>query len=360
MNRNNSIVITDLLLFIFIVILSLVGLAVLYSATNQNLDIISRQSYRLLFCFILMLSICFIDINKLKIYTPYIYIVTILLLFFTVFWGHDSKGATRWLNLFGFSFQVSEILKIILPMTLSWYLSISDDKEIDIKKLLFSLIIIFLPILFILKQPDLGTSLIILICGLITLFLSGLKTKHISFIVISLLTIAPLFWKYLLLPYQKQRILTLINPGSDPLGSGYHIIQSKIAVGSGGFFGKGFLNGTQSQLEFLPERGTDFIFAVFAEEFGFLGIIILLLLYSLIIFSFILITLRAKSYFAKILSGSITSIFILLIVTNILMAIGILPVVGVTLPLLSLGGSSLLSIFFAFGIMFSISRSRRS
>ncbi len=360
MNRNNSIVITDLLLFIFIVILSLVGLAVLYSATNQNLDIVSRQSYRLLFCFILMLSICFIDINKLKIYTPYIYIVTILLLFFTVFWGHDSKGATRWLNLFGFSFQVSEILKIILPMTLSWYLSISDDKEIDIKKLLFSLIIIFLPILFILKQPDLGTSLIILICGLITLFLSGLKTKHISFIVISLLTIAPLFWKYLLLPYQKQRILTLINPGSDPLGSGYHIIQSKIAVGSGGFFGKGFLNGTQSQLEFLPERGTDFIFAVFAEEFGFLGIIILLFLYSLIIFSFILITLRAKSYFAKILSGSITSIFILLIVTNILMAIGILPVVGVTLPLLSLGGSSLLSIFFAFGIMFSISRSRRS
>ena len=356
MNRDNLIGLTDLLLFIFIVILSLVGLAILYSATNQNLDIVLRQSSRLLFCFVLMLSICFIDTNKLKIFTPYIYIASILMLLFTLFWGHDSKGATRWIILFGFSFQVSEILKIILPMTLAWYLSISDDKEIDIKKLFFALIIIFLPIVFILKQPDLGTSLIVLICGMITLFLSGLKTKHISFIVISFLTIAPLLWKFLLLPYQKQRILTLIDPGSDPLGSGYHIIQSKIAVGSGGFFGKGFLNGTQSQLEFLPERGTDFIFAVFAEEFGFFGVIILFLFYSIIIFRFILITLRAKGYFAKILSGSITSIFILLIITNISMAIGVLPVVGVTLPLLSLGGSSLLSIFFAFGIMFSIAR----
>ena len=163
-------------------------------------------------------------------------------------------------------------------------------------------------------------------------------------------------WKFLLLPYQKKRILTLIDPSSDPLGSGYHIIQSKIAVGSGGFFGKGFLNGTQSQLEFLPERGTDFIFAVFAEEFGFFGVMILFFLYLLIIIRFINITQKAKSYFSKILAGSITCIFVLLIITNVSMAVGLLPVVGVTLPLLSLGGSSLLSIFFAFGIMFSINR----
>lgn len=356
MIKNKFIGLTDLLLFVFIVILSLVGLAILYSATNQNLDIVLRQGSRLLFCFILMLLICYINHNKLKVFTPYIYIFSILLLIYTLFWGQDSKGATRWIVLFGFSFQVSEILKIILPMTLAWYLSIFDDKEIDIKKLLFCLIIIFLPILFILKQPDLGTSLIVLICGMITLFLSGLKIKHISFMIILFLTILPILWKFLLLPYQKQRILTLIDPQLDPLGSGYHIIQSKIAVGSGGFFGKGFLNGTQSQLEFLPERGTDFIFAVFAEEFGFLGIIILFLFYSIIILRFILISIQAKGYFAKILSGSITSIFILLIIINVSMAIGVLPVVGVTLPLLSLGGSSLLSIFFSFGIMFSIAR----
>ena len=163
-------------------------------------------------------------------------------------------------------------------------------------------------------------------------------------------------WKFLLLPYQKQRIMTLIDPSLDPLGTGYHIIQSKIAVGSGGFFGKGFLNGTQSQLEFLPERGTDFIFAVFSEEFGFFGVMILLIAYLVIILRCLHITYKAKNYFSKILAGSITSIFILLIITNISMAIGLLPVVGVTLPLISLGGSSLLSIFIAFGIMFAINR----
>ena len=170
------------------------------------------------------------------------------------------------------------------------------------------------------------------------------------------LIVTPLMWKFFLLPYQKARILTLIDPNTDPLGSGYHIIQSKIAVGSGGFFGKGFLNGTQSQLEFLPERGTDFIFSVFAEEFGFLGVVILLLLYLVIVIRCLHITSRAKNYFSRLVSGSITTIFILLIITNISMTVGLLPVVGVTLPLLSLGGSSLLSIFMSFGIMLSINR----
>ena len=229
-------------------------------------------------------------------------------------------------------------------------------KDFDIKKLIASFIIIFLPIAFVIKQPDLGTSLIILLCGIISIFLAGIKRSHIAYLFGLFLVIAPLMWKFLLLPYQKKRILTLIDPSSDPLGSGYHIIQSKIAVGSGGFFGKGFLNGTQSQLEFLPERGTDFIFAVFAEEFGFIGVMILFLLYLLIIIRFIHITQKAKSYFSKILAGSITCIFVLLIITNVSMAVGLLPVVGVTLPLLSLGGSSLLSIFLAFGIMFSINR----
>ena len=353
---SKNIGVSDKLLFLAIIIVSLLGLTILYSATNENLDVVIRQGTRLIFCFFLMLFISSFDINRLKIISPYIYGTSIFLLIITLFWGHDSKGATRWIMIFGFSLQVSEILKVILPMMLAWFLSLSEDKEIDFTKLAISFLIIFLPISFVIKQPDLGTSLIILLCGIISIFLGGIKRTHIIYIFGLFVIVAPLMWKFLLLPYQKKRILTLIDPSSDPLGSGYHIIQSKIAVGSGGFFGKGFLNGTQSQLEFLPERGTDFIFAVFAEEFGFFGIMILFLLYLIIILRCIHITQKAKNYFSKILAGSITCIFVLLIITNVSMAIGLLPVVGVTLPLLSLGGSSLLSIFFAFGIMFSIHR----
>lgn len=348
--------VTEKLLFFSIIIISVFGLTLLYSATNQDIDIVIRQGARLSFCFILMMIIGLIDINKIKIIAPYLYLVCIVLLIFTIFWGHDSKGAKRWIIFFGFSLQVSEIIKVVLPIFLAWFLSLSEDKEIDLKKLLISFAIIFLPIVFIIKQPDLGTSLIVLLCGLISLFLGGVKKKHILYFSGLSLILAPLIWKFLLLPYQIQRIMTLIDPSSDPLGSGYHIIQSKIAVGSGGFFGKGFLNGTQSQLEFLPERGTDFIFSVLAEEFGFFGILILFIFYFIIIARCIHITSKAKTYFSKILSGSITCIFLLLILTNISMTIGVLPVVGVTLPLLSLGGSSLLSIFIAFGIMFSINR----
>jgi len=353
---NKNTIITDSLLFSIIIIISILGLTILYSATNENIDVVIRQGTRLIFCFFLMILVSSIDINRIRFISPYIYAFSVFLLVVTLFWGHDSKGATRWVMVFGFSLQVSEILKIILPMTLAWFLSLSEDKDFDIQKLIVSFMIIFLPISFVIKQPDLGTSLIILLCGIISIFLAGIKRSHMAYLFGFFLVIAPLMWKFLLLPYQKKRILTLIDPSSDPLGSGYHIIQSKIAVGSGGFFGKGFLNGTQSQLEFLPERGTDFIFAVFAEEFGFFGVMILFLLYLLIIIRLINITQKAKSYFSKILSGSITCIFILLIITNVSMAVGLLPVVGVTLPLLSLGGSSLLSIFFAFGIMFSINR----
>ena len=348
--------ITDKTLFIFIIFLSLFGLVLLYSATNQNIDLVYRQSIRLFFCFVLMLVISCIDYNKLKSLSPYIYLFCIFSLVFTLFWGHSIKGAQRWIIIMGFSFQVSEVLKIIVPMMLAWYLSLSDEKEIHLKKILTCFIIIFAPILFVIKQPDLGTSLIILLCGAITVFLGGISKKYIIYIFSSFFIAVPIMWKFLLLPYQKQRIMTLIDPSQDPLGTGYHIIQSKIAVGSGGFFGKGFLNGTQSQLEFLPERGTDFIFAVFSEEFGFLGVMILLIAYLIIILRCLHITYKAKNYFSKILAGSITSIFILLIITNISMAIGLLPVVGVTLPLISLGGSSLLSIFTAFGIMFAINR----
>ena len=348
--------ITDFTLLLFVMIISVFGLVLLYSATNQDIDIVIRQGTKLSFCFVIMLLIGSLDSNKLRLITPYLYTICLLLLVMTLFWGHDTKGAKRWIVFFGFSFQVSEIFKIIIPLTLAWFLSYSDYNEIDLKKLFVNFIIIFLPLVFILKQPDLGTSAIILTCGLITIFLAGIGYIYMCSLLGLFLIVTPLMWKFFLLPYQKVRILTLIDPNTDPLGSGYHIIQSKIAVGSGGFFGKGFLNGTQSQLEFLPERGTDFIFSVFAEEFGFLGVVILLLLYLVIVIRCLHITSRAKNYFSRLVSGSITTIFILLIITNISMTVGLLPVVGVTLPLLSLGGSSLLSIFMAFGIMLSINR----
>jgi len=353
---NKNIGITDTLLFVSIIIISLFGLILLYSATNQDIDVVFRQGTRLIFCFILMLLVSTIDINRIKLISPYIYIVCLILLIVTLFWGHESKGAKRWILIFGFSLQASEILKLILPMTLAWLLSLAEDQEFDFKKLFLSFVIIALPIVFIIKQPDLGTSLIILLCGLISIFLGGIKKSHIIYLLGLFMIIIPIMWKFLLLPYQKRRILTMVDPSTDPLGSGYHIIQSKIAVGSGGFFGKGFLNGTQSQLEFLPERGTDFIFAVFAEEFGFFGIMILFLFYLVIILRCINITSKSRTYYSKLLSGSITSVFILLIITNISMAVGLLPVVGVTLPLLSLGGSSLLAMFLSFGVMFSINR----
>ncbi len=340
--------ITDFTLLLFVMIISVFGLVLLYSATNQDVAIVIMQGTKLSFCFVIMLLIGSLDSNKLRLITPYLYIICLLLLVMTLFWGHDIKGAKRWIVFFGFSFQVSEIFKIIIPLTLAWFLSYSDYNEIDLKKLFVSFIIIFLPLVFILKQPDLGTSAIILTCGLITIFLAGIGYIYMCSLLGLFLIVTPLMWKFFLLPYQKTN--------TDPLGSGYHIIQSKIAVGSGGFFGKGFLNGTQSQLEFLPERETDFIFSVFAEEFGFLGVVILLLFYLVIVIRCLHITSRAKNYFSRLVSGSITTIFILLIITNISMTVGLLPVVGVTLPLLSLGGSSLLSIFMVFGIMLSINR----
>lgn len=353
---NRIVGITDFILFVFIIIISIFGLALLYSATNQDIDVVIRQGTRLGFCFIIMLIISTLDYNKLKLLTPYLYILCLFFLLLTLLWGHETKGAKRWIIFFGFSFQVSEILKIIVPLTVAWYLSYTEDKDIDLKKLFLCFIIIFLPIIFIVKQPDLGTSIIIFLCGFIPIFLGGIRKIYIFSLSGIFLIVAPILWKFFLLPYQKLRILTMIDPSTDPLGSGYHIIQSKIAVGSGGFFGKGFLNGTQSQLEFLPERGTDFIFSVFAEEFGFFGVIILFLFYLVIVIRCLHITSRAKNYFSKLVAASITCIFMLLIITNISMAIGLLPVVGVTLPLLSLGGSSLLSIFIAFGIMFAINR----
>ena len=353
MNSEKFFGITDNTLFICIVFLSFFGLVLLYSATNQNIDVVFRQGSRLIFCFVLMFLISFVDINKIKSMSPYVYLLCILMLIVTLLWGHDVKGAKRWIVFFGFSFQVSEILKIIVPMTLAWYLSLSEDKEIDLKKLIISFSIIFAPILFVIKQPDLGTSLIILLCGVITIFLGGITKKHIIYLLTLFSFAIPIMWKFILLPYQKQRIMTLFDPNLDPLGSGYHIIQSKIAVGSGGLFGKGFLKGTQSYLEFLPEKHTDFIFTLFSEEFGFIGSAFLLIIYAIIIYRIVAIGATSRSFFAKIFCYSFGAAIFVFITINMSMVLGLLPIVGSPLPIMSYGGSSMLATMVGFGIVMS-------
>ncbi len=347
--------ISDRLLLLITIIISCVGLVVLYSASNGDNNILTQQIVRLLFAISLMLIISRANIHIIRMISPYIYVGVILMLLLVLFLG-QGRGASRWLVFFDISFQPSELLKISIPMMLAWYLSQSEEKEINIINLFISFLIIFIPVIFVVRQPDLALSLIAIFCGFITLVLATLNLRYILTLLVIAISSIPLLWKYFLLPYQKARIITLFDPETDALGSGYHIIQSKIAVGSGGFFGKGLMNGTQSQLEFLPERSTDFIFAVFSEEFGFLGVLILFLLYAILIFRGISIVTKAKTYYGKILGGSIVIIFFMLVLINVAMSTGIIPVAGVTLPLVSQGGSSLISFFVSLGILLAIGR----
>ncbi len=344
-------------LLVFILITSIYGLILLYSASNQNLDLIYKQSIRLLFFILLMFIVSTISISKIRAITPILYLLGLFLLIFSLFFGKTVNGSVRWISFFGLNFQPSEVFKIILPMTIAWFLTLTENSIIDTKKFFICLIIIICPTILILKQPDLGTALIVFLCGVVAIFLAGLNKKYIYFILFFFTTCLAVLWKFFLLPYQKDRISVMFDPSLDPLGMGYQIIQSKIAVGSGGFFGLGFLNGTQGSLQFLPETETDFIFSILAEELGFLGVIILFTLYFLIIYKCKdILFRRANNQYSCIVGGCIAIIFIILIIVNVAMTIGILPVVGVVLPLVSHGGSSLLSIYIAFGIIFSISR----
>jgi rod shape determining protein RodA len=272
--------------------------------------------------------------------------------------GDVGKGAQRWLNLGLFRFQPSEIMKIAVPMMIAWYLA---EATLPPKRLslLTAITILIVPTLLVAKQPDLGTALLIASAGVFVLLLAGLSWKLIFGSIVVLVSSLPLMWNYLLHGYQRQRVLTFINPENDPLGAGYHIIQSTIAIGSGGIYGKGWLNGTQSHLDFLPERSTDFIFAVFSEEFGFLGILVLLAIYGSIIVRGMVIANQAQDTFSRLLAGSLILTFFVYVFVNIGMVTGILPVVGVPLPLISYGGTSMVTLLAGFGILMSIQTHRK-
>lgn len=334
-------------------VLVFIGLIVLYSASNQNVDMVLRQLCRLLLAFSVLLVFAFIPPHRYKLWAPSIYGAGLLLLIAVMMMGKIGKGAQRWLDLGLFRFQPSEIMKLAVPMMAAWYLD-KKSLPIDLKSLLIASIIIFAPALLIAKQPDLGTALMVVGAGLSVIFLAGLQLWVILSVVISLSICAPLLW-HVLHDYQKQRIITFLNPENDPLGTGYHIIQSKIAIGSGGALGKGWLVGSQSHLNFLPEHATDFIFAVVGEEFGFIGGLLLIALIVCISLRGLHIAKLAQTSFTRLLAASLAMTFFISAFVNIGMVMGILPVVGIPLPLISYGGTAMVTFLAGFGVLMSIS-----
>ncbi len=345
-------------LLIFLILLMIIGQAILYSASGESDALIQRQAIRLGIAFIVMLLIAQISPDTMCRWSPLLFIIGTIMLIAVLLVGTKVLGAQRWLNLGLFRFQPSEMMKLAVPMMLAAYLSKRHIPPRN-KHLFIALIILLLPVVLIAKQPDLGTSLLVSSAGLFVIFMAGVSWHIIfGFIFVGIAFTIPM-WLFLMRDYQRQRVLTMLNPDSDPLGSGYHIIQSKIAIGSGGDFGKGWLNGTQSHLEFLPERHTDFIFSVFAEEFGFSGVLILLTVYLLVIFRGIYITMQAQGTFSRLLGSSIILTFLIYIFVNIGMVSGILPVVGVPLPMVSYGGTSIVTLMAGFGILMSIHTHRK-
>lgn len=329
------------------------GLLILYSASNANMSIIFRQSMRLIIASLIMIIMGFIPPHKYKIWTPWIYSIGLTLLFAVMLMGKIGKGAQRWLELGLFRFQPSEIMKLAVPMMAAWYFD-SQDRPSSLKSITIAGLIIFVPALLIAKQPDLGTAIMVSAAGLCVIFLAGIRFKVILLLALLIGSSAPVIWHFMH-DYQKQRVYTLLDPEQDPLGSGYHIIQSKIAIGSGGLMGKGWLQGSQSHLNFLPEHATDFIFAVNGEEFGFAGGFIIIVLVVLISLRSLNIASNAQTTYTRLLAASLAMSFFLSGFVNIGMVMGIIPVVGIPLPLVSYGGTAMVTFLASFGVLMSIS-----
>jgi rod shape determining protein RodA len=330
----------------------LIGLFVLYSASGQSFDRISAQLVNITVALIVMWATANIPPQHLERIAVPIYVIGVILLIGVNRFGEISHGAQRWLSLGFTRIQPSEIMRIAMPLMLAWFFS---RRESSHRPLDFALagVLLLIPVGLIVKQPDLGTALLIGASGFFVLFLAGLSWRFLIGGTIAIGAMMPIFWS-MLHDYQRKRIEILIDPTQDPLGAGYHTIQATIALGSGGLTGKGWLNGTQAQLDFLPERTTDFIFAVFGEEFGMIGNLLLLVLFSLIIARGLVIASQAKSTFSRLLAGSITLTFFTYAFVNVGMVSGILPVVGVPLPLISYGGTSMVTLLLGFGILMSI------
>lgn len=344
----------DGLLLFGIVLLCSLSMLVLYSAGSQDSDILIKQGIRLASGFLVMVIIAQFSPQLLRNWTPWVYALGLLMLIGVIFYGVQAKGAQRWLDVMGlFRFQPSELMKLALPLMLARYYS-EHELPPGWPHLIVGAILIAIPFTLIIRQPDLGTSLLIAASGFFVIFLAGIRWKYLIGLAIAGLALLPVAWFFLLHEYQKRRVMTLLDPESDPLNAGWHTIQAKIAIGSGGTYGKGWLNGTQSQLEFLPERHTDFIFAVIGEEFGFMGLAILLSVYLFITARGLYIAVYGQDTFSRLLAGSLSLTFFIYVFVNIGMVSGILPVVGLPLPLVSYGGTSIVTLMAGFGMIMSV------
>lgn len=347
----------DVPLLFGLVLLILTSLFVLYSTSGQSSGMVRSQFINFVLGSIVMLLLAQVNPAMLKRWSPWIYMGGVVVLILVLVIGQIGKGAQRWLDLGIVRFQPSEVMKLGVPMMVAWFLS-EHRLPPDKLRVFFTLVAIFVPVLLIAKQPDLGTSLLVASAGVFALFFSGIRWSYIFTFVGLAAASTPVVW-FLMRPYQRQRVLTMLDPESDPLGAGYHIIQSKIAIGSGGVYGKGWLNGTQSQLHFLPERNTDFIFAAYSEEFGLFGVLLLLAIYMFILVRGLMIAAQAQDTYTRLLGGALVMTFFIYFFVNIGMVSGLLPVVGVPLPLISYGGTSVVTLMASFGILMSIQTHRK-
>jgi rod shape determining protein RodA len=344
----------DFTLFFSVLLLGVISIFAQFSSSGGTFDYYSKShALRFFVFFVLFLAVSFTSIKFWYGTSFLFFLFLVLLLLFVKFYGVQSQGSRRWVNLFVINLQPSELMKIGIILFLSnYYHKISEGDVNKVRFLLYPVIAILAPFILVLSQPDLGTAILILLSGIVVTWLAGVRWKIFAYLSLITIVTAPIAIAFLK-PYQKSRILTFLNPDSDPLGAGYQIIQSKIAIGSGGLFGKGFLNGSQAYLNFLPEKHTDFIFTLYSEEFGFVGSILMVFLYSLITYRIIKIGNETRSIFGKLYCYGFANAFFIYVAVNMSMVLGLLPIVGAPLPILSYGGSSMMAIMFGLGVVMS-------
>lgn len=331
-----------------------IGLSILYSASTQDMNMVTRQMVSYVIAFVVMFAMAQVPPSVYKALTPIFYVMGIILLLLVEIIGEVRMGAQRWIRIPGFgSVQPSEFMKLGMPMMCAWYLS-RRDLPPNLVSVFITLTIIIVPVLLIAKEPDLGTSILVASSGIFVLFLSGLPWWMIGTAVAIFVPFVAMAWEFLLHDYQRQRVMTLLNPDTDALGAGWNIIQSKTAIGSGGLTGKGYLQGTQSHLHFLPEGHTDFIIAAFSEEFGLFGVMLLIFMYACLLLRALHISFVNPDTYGRLLAGAIAMSFFVYVFVNIGMVGGILPVVGVPLPFISYGGTAIITLMAGFGLLMSI------
>jgi rod shape determining protein RodA len=345
-------------LFIGLCLLVAVGGIVLFSASGRNLSMLEAKAMHFALALTVMIALAQVPPRMVRMATPWAYLLGLILLVAVMLTGDVAMGAQRWLDLGVVRFQPSELMKIAVPLACAWYLH-ERPLPPSLPMIIVLLLAILLPTLLIAEQPDLGTSLLVATAGGMVVLLAGLRLRYIFGAIGLLIPVAYIAWQFLLHDYQRQRVLTFLDPQNDPLGAGYHIIQSQIAIGSGGIFGKGYLRGSQAQLEFLPERSTDFVFAVIGEEWGLIGLVTVLLLFLFVVGRALYLAATAQDTFARLASGSIALTFCVYVFVNSGMVIGLLPVVGVPLPLVSYGGTAMVTLMAGFGILMSLCAKRK-